>query len=639
MFKKKDKSLEEVITKQGYDPYLLSKIQPVGGISFRDEKYIKMGDGNEACVHISSYRRNTDMHWLAQLMNIGNSIVTVDISTEDIEEVKRNINRSVKEQKSRYRSAKEATEIEDAQQRYAELQLLYQEISSMGEIVKDINTRIFLAHRTVQELDNTIATKIKYLESNDYKGSVYLNESAAEWKSFYQSATYQNNTQYKRLGQPVPSETLAGGNPFHFTSLSDPNGSFLGTTLSSRGSVLLDLFYKNDKRTHYSAVLSGTLGSGKSTALKKIVEDMAIRGNFIRGFDVSGEFARLILSLGGKMIALDGTDGIINILEILPTDENESVCYATHISKLKVAYRFLSPQCDQYETIEFEEAINGLYKSFGFRTDNEADMKVTGLPSANYPIWSDFLAYIDTLLRETQTPKDSIQKELLITKMQRLNNIRLVISNLVNNFGNVVNGHTSIDNISATQIVFFDISKLKNLKPEIFDIQFYNALFFCWGNAVQVGKKMLYDYNDGKIAWEDIIRTLIVFDEAHRIINANKLAAVEQLLTITRESRKYFTGLLFASQSVRDFFPESSTEKGIEQIRTLFELMQYRFLMKQSSTEVIERVFNKSLTPSEIASIPQLSVGECILSIAGDRNIKFKIHITDEENRLFTGGA
>lgn len=132
MFRKKEKTLEEIIKEKGYDPYLLAQIQPFGGLSTRDEKYIKLGDGYVECIHISSYVKNPTLHWLAQLTNISNSIVTVDIQTENISEVKKNINRSVKELNIRYNSASEITEKADAQLKYQELVNLNSEISAMG---------------------------------------------------------------------------------------------------------------------------------------------------------------------------------------------------------------------------------------------------------------------------------------------------------------------------------------------------------------------------------------------------------------------------------------------------------------------------------------------------------------------------
>lgn len=59
------------------------------------------------------------------------------------------------------------------------------------------------------------------------------------------------------------------------------------------------------------------MGSGKSTGLKKLLLDNSLRQNFIRGFDVTGEFETLVKALNGKMIALDGSDGFINPLQII----------------------------------------------------------------------------------------------------------------------------------------------------------------------------------------------------------------------------------------------------------------------------------------------------------------------------------
>lgn len=58
MFRKKEKTLEEIIKEKGYDPYLLAQIQHFGGLSTRDEKYINSGDGYVECIHISSYVKN-----------------------------------------------------------------------------------------------------------------------------------------------------------------------------------------------------------------------------------------------------------------------------------------------------------------------------------------------------------------------------------------------------------------------------------------------------------------------------------------------------------------------------------------------------------------------------------------------------
>ncbi|MGN0173495.1 MAG: hypothetical protein ACI39F_03550, partial [Acutalibacteraceae bacterium] len=123
------------------DKELIAEIQAQGGLSFKNEKFIKTGCGYECCIHIYAFPKYLDRFWLNPICNIENAIVTIDISTEDINEVKKNINKSMREQNSRYVSSKDATDRRDAEQRYQELDELYNEISVLGEIVKLVHIR------------------------------------------------------------------------------------------------------------------------------------------------------------------------------------------------------------------------------------------------------------------------------------------------------------------------------------------------------------------------------------------------------------------------------------------------------------------------------------------------------------------
>lgn len=58
-----------------------------------------------------------------------------------------------------------------------------------------------------------------------------------------------------------------------------------------------------------------------------------------------------------------------------------------------------------------------------------------------------------------------------------------------------------------------------------------------------------------------------------------------------------------------------------------------------SNVEKLSQIFSSELSNSELAQIPQLSLGQTILNIAGVRNIKFNIEMTEEEDDLFGGGA
>ncbi|RBN36360.1 type IV secretion system protein VirB4, partial [Priestia megaterium] len=97
------------------------------------------------------------------------------------------------------------------------------------------------------------------------------------------------------------------------------------------GSVIFDLFHKDQQRKSYNAVLMGLMGAGKSTFLKKVTTDNAIKGYKIRGFDIVGEFESLVRELGGKQIALDGSEGQINPLQVFKTHEHEINSFTQHL--------------------------------------------------------------------------------------------------------------------------------------------------------------------------------------------------------------------------------------------------------------------------------------------------------------------
>ncbi|PFT71884.1 translocation protein, partial [Bacillus thuringiensis] len=85
-------------------------------------------------------------------------------------------------------------------------------------------------------------------------------------------------------------------------------------------------------------------GSGKSTFLKKLVLSNFIVGHFVYVFDKAREFKELSRVLGGDYLPLDGTKGLVNMLQVLPLqslggDESDDVTkdiwgsYNLHISK------------------------------------------------------------------------------------------------------------------------------------------------------------------------------------------------------------------------------------------------------------------------------------------------------------------
>ena len=642
-----DAQIRQKIEKLGYDPWLLEAIQPKGGLRPVNERYVETGCGYEACITVSKFPARVEEFWLTRLMNMDNIVCVIDINTEDPNISKKNINAGMREQERRAEDASDTTVKKTAAQRYAELNALWDDIDVMGEVLKLVKVRIFVEGRTYDECDKRVKSVLDRLDAAGYEASIFLNEEINDFRSVYLPYTKQQELEeakvYARYGQPLESITLADGIPFHFTNLVDPTGTYLGST-SLGGTVLFDMHTQNNVRTAYNGVVLGKQGAGKSTLLKKLLESMAVRGHYIRGFDPVGEYRHIVELLGGAYIALDGTRGILNALEILKTsDEGEGMCYVNHSAKMRTVYLLLNPSASVQEANAFEDYLQEFYVEYGLIDPNKSldEQAITGLAADKYPIFSDFVAYLEKRRAAIRAGSNKIEADLAIREARTCDNIYKAFRSLVTNYGAIFNGHTSIDNIMDRQIVFFNIANLKSMKPEVFDAQLFLALTLCWDNCVKVGAYMKEQYETHAIEKDDITRFEIFIDEAHEIINTDKIAAVEQITVFAREARKYFGGILCATHSIRDFVPEGASTEGINKLKTFFELCEYKFILNQDTNAlpVLQQVFANKLTVGDLEAIPRFGKGEMVFCVSSDRNIQMHVEITQFEEENFKGGA
>lgn len=619
------------------DSDLFSYIQTAGGVSFKEPVHIVEGDGYIKPVHIYSLPSLVSEFWLDNILNIEHTIATLDVHTKNRYEAKKNINRSLKTEKAIYNTANNYLDIYDAQKRYDELEDLYHEISTLGEVVKECDFRVFIPSKKIVQLEEEYEKITKKLDSDSYKSAVFLNEMKREYESIFLGFQKQRTGLFNLEPQPLTSNQLAAGDPFAYSELIDQTGDFLGFT-DSDGVVIFDEFTSSSKRKHYNSLVIGDMGSGKSTLLKKRFTYNAVRGNFIRTFDVSGEFEKLTKEFGGKIIKCSGSEGTLNPLEILKASDNDDTSYARHIAKVKTFFTCITPQIEDSILIALETTLREFYAGKNLVPGN---IKITGLSSKKYPIFSDFLFFIDEKLEKLKIVKteDKATEVLVASETLQLSHLRSIVDTLVKNYGQMFDRHTSIDNITDEKIVTFDISDIKDL-GNVFVAQMFNMVTLCWDNAVSSGQIMKDMYEQENLEDYLLDKFLIVVDEAHRWINTNMLELLEQLVKYSREGRKYFAGMLLATQSIADFIGNSN-EKGVELLKALFSFMQYKFIFKQdaSATDIIKDTFKDSLTYSQLEDIPYLERGECILAIAGDRTIRFDVWASSEyELPIFAGG-
>lgn len=637
MFKNKKKNLLE--NSENLDDVLFKYIQPQGGITFKDPMHIICGDGYVKPLQVYELPKNLKDFWLDDILNKEGTIGMIDISTRDTAEVKKNINKSLKEEFTRKQTARDYMDLYDATMRQQELEILLDELSDMGEVIKMTDFRLFLPNRREVELEDKADSIIKGLEGDNYMCTCLLNEGKRQWESILDPYRKQHKKTFAMSGFPLTTAQLSYGDPFDYSELVDETGDFLGFTMAD-GVVVFDEFTKTQARKHYNSLVVGDMGSGKSTLLKKRFKANASKGNFIRTFDITGEFAELTKEFGGKIIKCNGDSGILNPLEILKAGDDDDTSYARHISKVSTFFKAVVPSATDELISILQNELRDFYEEFNLLPGRKGG--ITGLSSKKYPVLSDFYSFIKNKLEKIMERKAETvaEKTLIETKVTNLYNIETAIKNIVQNFGKMFDGHTSVDNIIDEKIVTFDISDIKDL-GNVFVAQMFNMVSLCWDNAVGNGKVMKKLWEEGNAADEDIVKFLIIIDESHRWVNTKMPMILDLLIKYLREARKYFAGIIFASQSTRDYVPEGINAENVDLIKTLFELTQYKFIFRQDSSTVplLNSIFDNALTYSQIERIPFLDMGETILVVSGDRSIHFNVWLSQNyEKQLFAGG-
>ena len=192
-------------------------------------------------------------------------------------------------------------------------------------------------------------------------------------------------------------------------------------------------------------------------------------------------------TLGGIVIRMDGSHFCLNLLEIFKCDDNDSVNFSRHLSKLNMIYKFLAPESSDDIRNEFEEYCRILYERFGiWNPQGGEEQHPTGRAPEEYPVFSDLLQLIrDDLYEDFETHQENMK--LSESKRKRLESIELTIQNLVNSYPQMFNRHTSLPALVNKQIVVFNVQNLSNMKEGIFYAQLFSIMSLFLDDMVNIG--------------------------------------------------------------------------------------------------------------------------------------------------------
>lgn len=622
---------------------LINLIQPTSTVKF-NPTYVQFGDAYMACLHIYRVPPQITRHWLYNLYSIDGDVnITFDISPIKTRNIKEKIKRSVDESLSRYEGARNILEAKDAQTTLNKLNNLLDEIDKLGNIVLAVDFRIYIYGDTFYDLEEN-TKRIKNSLKNDKftKFAVNYNEQYEEFQSLFLSFDESQKTLCRRKGTAIPANRFALGLPFYNTWLTDERGFYLGDTVTQSGlrPVVFNPFYKDKYRSCYDMFLCGVKGTGKSTTIKMLIEKAVITRNKVKIIDVTGEFQEFVNNLNGVIVKFDseGENIRLNLLEILQMEDNDTQNYHQHIAKLSHIYRIMSPDCSEQELSIYKEMLKKLYVKFKIIPD-EQDIKfnnITGLPSEKYPIFSDLVQLIKEEIKKLEDEVSSESKY----KLKYLLSINLKIGDLLKSYGALFDGHTTISNAIDADIISYDLSAIKEVEDRIFDMMLFNVLSMAYDSCMKIGTKMKKLYDKRKIDEEDIIYHLIVIDECHYSINANRPFAIERMLQILRMDRKYFIGVCFATTNLGDMF-RNGTDNATKDLKTLFENCQYKMIFRQEpgTIPVIQEAFINVFTPLQMQEIPKLKNREMFLNLTPIQTIRLTMRELPDSKLAYYGGG
>lgn len=635
-----NKKRKELI-EEGYDIDFIEKVQPMGGIKF-NSRFAETGGGFVGVLHLFQFAEEVNSMWLSPLMNIPQSVATLDIATGDKSEVRRNINRTINELNDRVTSERHQVDRNDAIQELRKIEQFANELSQHGEVVKLAHLRIYFYDTSQEELERRIGDIQSDLEqSRNHKVTLHLFRTQQEWMSLFTHYDDQMDMGSFKSGVVSPATTMGGGLPFHHQSLKDPRGSYMGVT-STNGAFIFDPFRSTKTRKSFNGFLLGKMGFGKSTILKQLEEGLVAKDTFIRGFDKARDFYKLIESQNGLIVDLAGDGGeMINPLEVFATATdpegsviNEYGSFMQHIAKVTTMFRFLYPTLNDRSITEFRRYLREFYIEFGLiqpdYNSNRNSVRITGLNPNEYPIFSDFLTFLQKYELNTPTSESKQVLERLI----------LYVSEMVYQYAPIFDGHTTIHDLENEPILFFDIDGLSQLDQEVFQCQLFSALTIIWSHGLKNGRRMKTLFEKGEITLDEFQHFMVFIDESHNIINADNLMAVKYVTDFQREMRKFSAGVFFATQSPAEVLPENANATAIDEVKKVFSLCQYKIFLNLDNSMLgnMREVLGDTVSDTEFESLPHLKQGEALVQVAPSETYTVQFTPTEAQLDRFAGG-
>lgn len=630
----------------------LKNIYPSGGIKFLD-CYININGNNyESAVSVYKYSpEDVGALWLIDFFREPRSIVSMDVRSINRRIVEKGIENSIGENLYELKKSNKNTAEIDVPIKLRKHIALQEKIREEDEEFKEVDLNIYVSGKNKKELEDEVARVSDILDYERMKGSIQMNLT----KEYFEGKIFPNY----QIKHVIPSETLAVSYPFYHSSLSDKRGFYKGKTITG-GPVLLNSYHKDEYRKSYHSYYSGTTGAGKTTALKMEITEALMRGYKVFVFDVDGEQKKLAKSYGGKIVSIDGSHGMLNLLEIMQIEDDEEGInpYGMHTEKIKSFFQALFPNLEEDVLNDLAVYLHEFYSMKGLANRNDYNkMKPT-----DFPVLQDFKVWLllkETELRQFFHDKDDqdkmlsfeMDKDNLINIKKILKCLRLVTkktvldcedSNSMNDnqdglYASWFDGHSTLD-IRNENYVTFDVSSIRSNISSVYQAQLINILSLIWG--ITLGNRPTNNRLLAEGRMNEFVFVVTVLDEAHYYLTGKYPHALDFIEKFLRQGRKYYYRTILADQDLKPYYGVISDTNS--KAKTILGLCTYKNFMNQESENLplIKQLANK-IPDALLNSIPYLKQGEIIFIMPSETDssgcYRYKLDVSEYELKIFDG--
>ena len=568
---------------------LLNEITPCGGYTFGSNR-LQIGSTLARCYGITKYPSQVSYGWLVPLVSCLEAITCITYYPGNSVALGDALSKSIR------RSSAGATQSNDARTKKQYIR----RIEGADKMLDAIDARnLSIGHISIVVMPFTddegefpkVCEKVVGLCGAAH---LRLKSLGSLQKDAFRhlSPFYVNQSRIDHmLKQIIPLNTVTGGEPMTVTLLRDDNGIYFGQTTDG-APICVNLLYRGRDRTNGNLMALGTSGSGKSTAIKHLLESMYMMGVKILIIDPEREYRDLCRNLGGTWLDAGGGVAKANPLDIraIPEDddEEEEKLYAScpnamsmHIKTLLVRLRLQIPSLTDVQLALLEDSLIQLYAQFGITFDTDA----ATLQPVDYPIMSDWYSLLRELEKENEQYRD------LATLLQSM---------AVGADAYLWNGRTNID--MDAQLVCIDTNRLLSLSQQTQASIYFNLLSLCWDVASR-------DRDEPVV---------ILADEAHMLFDPRLPEVGLYLRNIAKRIRKYEGGLWIATQSATDMLHESIRLAG----QAIVDNSAYRLLFHCDAKNLEDTVELFRLTSAEAKLLSSFEQKNALCLIGAQHHIR-----------------